>query len=576
MSAYFRGVAKVAAKISTGAVACVLACAVQVHAAVPPKGAQTTQATTVQSAAQARLQAQKPIFGKGAVFPVAAIDTYEERKLSDQPDGIVTLRVRNPGAEPTDPMWLKLSDHSGLMIDDAAIALPVMAPGSSQIVTVHVKAVMSGMSKNDWTKAYDLACGSDFRLLLDWRGPAVNAPTGDHQESVLKEADGRDQPGRPICDDTQCVVPCDVERNLKAALDGHVVGYGYFVGRDPGFFEGGGGKARVKADGDVPFTADTKITVASVSKLITAIAAVRLLDAKGVSLDAGIGPMLPDDFTAGSYVQHITYRQLMSQRSGVKDYGNIVQDYAALKSFYGQTVSPTGNTSCPTGPNTAPLFNPINTHDQTPCYSNYNFAIFRVLMPAINGDAQEPNPAKRPAVLSDQYTGLVQRNEFHEIGVTGTSCAPPQGDTTSAMTYLWPGSKGGYDWGDNSLSCGAAGWYVTVDEMARVMSSLVNKDGRVLKPALFETMKGSSLGFDKTQKSNADTYPEYEKNGMWSVSCNAANTVCQANSTSVAVFGPGVVGILFLNSDVSGGIENGKRAAGILEDAYYKALKPKT
>ena len=554
--------------------ACFFACALPAYAAVPPKGSQTNQTTTAaQSAVHAQVQT-KPIFGKGAVFPTAAIESYAEYKDDPAPAGTVTLRVRNTGSEPTDPMWLKLTDHSQLMTQDSApVAIPVLQPGASQSVTIHVKAPMVGTTKSEWDKLYDQACGADFRLILDWRGPVAQTPVGEHQDSELKETDGRDQPGRPICDDTQCVVPCDVERNLKTALNGHVVGYGYFVGRDPGFFEGGGGKARVKVDGDVAFTAHTEITVASVSKLITAIAAVRLLDAKGVSLDAGIGPMLPNDFTAGTFVQHMTYRQLMSQQSGIKDYGNFPQTYAALQAFYGQTVSPTANSQC-TGPQPNPVVNPINTHDTTPCYSNYNFAIFRLLLPAINGDAQEPNPAKRPALLADQYIGLVQRNEFHEVGITGTSCATP-GDKTYSYTYLYPGTKGGFDWGDNSLICGAAGWYVSVDDMARVMSSLNNNDGRVMKPALFQTMKTSSLGFDKTQHNKTDPYPEYEKNGGWSANCRLGSTQCQVISTSVAVFGPGVVGILFLNSDVSGGAESGKSAAGILEDAYYAALKPK-
>ena len=554
--------------------------ATPISAAVPPKGSQTTQTTTqAQTAAQTAVQAPvqaPPLFGASAVFPEAAIVGYDERRDGNTPNGTLTLTVRNKGNAQTDPAWLKVDDHSLLMMQSTApVAIPALKPGASQTVILQVKARLNYTTKAEWSDAYDQACGADFRLILDWRGPVAQTPMGEHQESQLKETDGRDQPGRPICDDTQCVVPCDVVKRLKLALDGHAVGYAYFVGRDPGFFNGAGGSARTKADGFVAFTPDTKITVASVSKLVTAIAAVRLLDAKGVSLDAGIGPKLPAGFTPGAFVKAITYRQLLSQTSGIKDYGNIQQTYAALNAFYSAPVNPAGSTPCPVGVNPNPLVNPINPNNTSYCYSNYNFAIFRLLLPAINGDAPDPSLATRPQTLADQYIGLVQQNEFHEVGLTNVSCAKPSGDY--AYAYLFPGgaAKGG-DWGDNSLICGAAGWYLSVNDMAKVMSSLVNKDGRVLKPALFETMKASQLGFDKTQRSSVSTYPEFEKNGLWSANCPFPGSPnCERVSTSIAVFGPGVVGILFLNSDVSGGAESGKGAAGVLEDAYYGSLKPK-
>ena len=564
--------------VAAGCAVLAVFCAASAQAIPPGKASQAQQTTSAaQSASQAQLKTQgtAPLFGAGAVFPDAVISGYDENLGGNNAGGTLTLRLHNSGTASTDPMWLKVSDFNGLMDQETApVALPALAPGATQTVSLQVKAHLTGRTYADWTQSYNQMCGADFRLLLDWRGPQAQAPVNDHQETVLKQASGRDQPGRPICDDTQCVVPCDVVKALKASLDGHVIGYAYFVGRDPGFFTGGGGKARTNADGGVAFTSATKVTVASVSKLVTAIAAVRLMDAKGVSLDAGIGAKLPANWTPGTYVRNLTYRQLLGQRSGIKDYGNVPQTYAALKAFYDQTVNPAGNTPCPTGVNPNPLTNPINPNNTNWCYSNYNFAIFRILMPKINGDPEDSSPDTRPTTLAKQYTGLVQQNEFHEVGLTNVSCAPPT-DSAYAFAYLYPGSKTGFDWGDNSLICGAAGWYLSVDDMAKVMSSLANNDGRILTKTQFQTMKGSGLGFDKTQRSATSTYPEYEKNGGWTANCDVTNTICQRISTSIAVFGPGVVGILFLNSDVSGGPESGKGAAGILEDAYYGALKPK-
>ncbi|MBW8880617.1 MAG: beta-lactamase family protein [Asticcacaulis sp.] len=570
-------------------------------AGLPPKAA-TSQ--TVTQAGQSGVQvkpAEKPVFGANAVFPTAVISDESETRSVNDATATLTLKVHNHEKVKTDPAWLAVSDGNVLMEPAGTkVALPSLAPGESKTVVVTMKAKLTGTTFAAWTTHYDDACGANYRLVLDWRGPQAQTPFGEHIETVLKEANGHDQPGRPICDDTQCVVPCDVIKTLRQNLDGHVVGYAYFIGRDTGFFKGGGGNARTAADGSaVPFGASTKVTVASVSKLVSAIAAVRLLDKKGVALTTGIGPYLPADWTPGTYVKGITFKQLLSQQSGIKDYGNVSQAYAGLKTFYDQNVAPGGAQTCKNSSVQNPP-NPINPNNTSPCYSNYNFSIFRILLPKVNGNAEDSSQATRPGTLAAQYISLVQQNEFDLVGAPNVSCAAPV-NSTYAFAYIYPGSKKGFDWGDNSLQCGAAGWYLSVDDMSKVMVSLANGDGKILvhnpyrrvagvgglQPAgpvlsgtagkdLFQTMKDSSLGFDEPLFGTPNPpYPEFEKNGGWSANCDANGNNCEQISTSVAVFGPGVVGILFLNSNVSGGPESGQGAAKILEDAYYAALKPK-
>jgi CubicO group peptidase (beta-lactamase class C family) len=94
------------------------------------------------------------------------------------------------------------------------------------------------------------------------------------------------------------------------------------------------------------FLPSTKIPVASVSKVVTALAAIRILAKHNISLDAGIGGHLPSDWHLNPHVASITFRQLLSHRSGIKDYGNNSQDYATLKKFFTQSVDPTKQTMC--------------------------------------------------------------------------------------------------------------------------------------------------------------------------------------------------------------------------------------
>ena len=93
------------------------------------------------------------------------------------------------------------------------------------------------------------------------------------------------------------------------------------------------------------FLPSTKIPVASVSKVVTALAAIRVLAKNNVSLDSGIGGHLPSDWTLDSHVSSITFRELLSHRSGIKDYGNNSQDYATLKAFFTQSVDHSKNTA---------------------------------------------------------------------------------------------------------------------------------------------------------------------------------------------------------------------------------------
>ena len=571
-------------------------------AGVPPKATTNQTPTPIGETGIQVKPAEKPLFDNNAVFPTAVISDQSETRTANNATATLTLRVHNYNKTKTDPAWLSVKDNNVLMEPATTkVALPSLAPGESKTIVVSMKAQLTGTTFATWNNHYDNACGAEYRLVLDWRGPQAQTPFGEHIESVLKLANGHDQPGQPICDDTQCVVPCDVVKALKTSLDGHVVGYSYFIGRDVNFFKGGGGSARTAADGSVvPFGASTKVTVASVSKLVSAIATVRLLDKKGVALTTGIGNYLPADWTPGTYVKGITFKQLMSQQSGIKDYGNVSQAYAGLKTFYDQNVSAAGSQTCQNSSVQNPP-NPINPNNTSACYSNYNFSILRLLLPKLNGNAEDASQASRPATLAAQYISLVQQNEFDLVGAPNVSCAAPN-NSTYAFAYLYPGSKKGFDWGDNSLGCGAAGWYLSVDDMSKVMVSLANGDGKILvhnplrrivavgglQPAgpvlngtagkdLFQDMKDSSLGFDEPLFGTPNPpYPEFEKNGGWGANCDANGNNCEQISTSVAVFGPGVVGILFLNSNVSGGPESGQGAAKILEDAYYGALKPKT
>ena len=551
--------------------------------------------TTMTTAPTATAQSTAPssiVFGPSAHYPLVEIVNYDEQVGVVPGTQIhfagadVTVRLSNRSSVATDPLWLSLKDFNVLMRQNTSkISVASLQTGASKQVTIHLDAVLpigqSQLSQDQqyaqWRQQYRAACGIELRSVLDWQGPQSQTPIGDHIEAPLVKEGWSDYikvpPSTPICNGNQCVSICQIEKNIRAQLDGHVVGYAFMAGQFPKF--GDGGKARTSADGpSQDFTPSTKITVASVSKFVTAVAAVRLLDQKNISLDAPIGPYLPTDWVVSNVVKGITFAQLLSHRSGIKDYGNVSLDYAKLKSFFSQAVNVNANIACQNSSVVNPA-NPINPNNINPCYSNYNFAIMRVLLPRVAGIAQEPNLAIRPQALASQYVKLVQQNVFDLVGQPNVACKPPAqnpGASNYAFAYKFPGNAAGTDWGDVSLICGAAGWYLSAEDLGKVMLSLNAKDGKILKASggkdLFETMRLRKLGWDVSN--NGET----EKNGGWGANC--VNGVCDTVSTSVAVFGPvtgpRVLGVLFLNSNISGGVANGGGAQGVLEKAYNDAL----
>ncbi len=341
---------------------------------------------------------------RDAVFPSVEVVKYVERVTSRAPllfGAAVTLRVRNKGAIATDPVSLILKDNNLLMRPVNPVLIPSLRPGGATVIKAQMEAD-DGITLEpsiNWRERYRARCGLQLATVLEWSGSAAMKPTNGMVERKLtvEAADSlhvEANPNPSICDATHCIKPCEMGKEIRRQLDGHVVGYAFFVGRGSRYE--GYGKARTSADGTArDFTPTTKITVASVSKLVTAIAAVRMLGRRGISLDARIGPYFPSDWTVSDYVGDLTFAQLLSHTSGIKDYGNVTTDYAKLKQFFSQSVSTGTTTTCQDASVVDPS-NPINPNDLTNCYSNYNFSIFRILLPQVAGYTEDPDLTTGP------------------------------------------------------------------------------------------------------------------------------------------------------------------------------------
>jgi CubicO group peptidase (beta-lactamase class C family) len=542
-------------------------------------------------------------FGAGAVFPDVKLVSYVEHGTGLT--ATVTVRAVNNGSVATDPMNLSISDFNALFhASTGAKPVGALQPGkSSGEISFELQgpgAQATTQQVKTWKQLYDDLCGVDLRVNLDWKGPQANTPIDNHRQAYLYQGFHASQSWQEnrlmsaaVCDDSYCVTLNDVVRSVYKQIGCKVVGYALFVGdktSGPRGVYDAFGLARTKATGStVAFTPSTPMQIASSSKVLTGITALKVM---GPKFEQNAFQFFPSTWTvpAASIVRNITSRELVSMTSGVKQYyaGVGGQTYANLQAFFTQTLT---NTSavfpCPGPPRPAtmtspavpqPLPNPIVT-DKTPCYTDTNFGIMRLVIPRANG-----SPANDNATLAGKYVKLVQANIWAPLGITGSDCAPPAGGKY-ALLYVYPGQVFS-DWLDTTATCGDWGWYVSVKEYSKLLVSLNSADHKVLSDCQLYDVENNPanhpVGFDITKDSAGRRY--LEKNGAQGQGNNTLQTTsvviflghsgCPGKTPSSPM--PGLAAALWIDSTIAGQpIPNTTIASGILSNALEASVHPK-
>lgn len=256
--------------------------------------------------------------------------------------------------------------------------------------------------------------------------------------------------------------------------------------------------AQTPADGGQAWNTDARMHVASVSKLITAIAMTRLLDTHGISPDARIAPYLPAYWAKGPNVGSITFRHLLTHTSGF-DTGLSDSDFTFMKTRVAAGTAGVG----------------------TYHYQNMNFGLCRLLLATINGTiattATFPLLPWFPdftdivwdLVSINAYRSYVESQIFAAACVSGPTLSHPGGD---ALAYDFPVTMGGWNSGDLSSMSGGAGWHMSVNDLMAVMNDF-RRVGNIVSAGKAQQMLDRSFGIDLAQVTPAGTL--YNKNGLW-------------------------------------------------------------
>ncbi len=309
--------------------------------------------------------------------------------------------------------------------------------------------------------------------------------------------------GDTACDQNGCISVSGFAQAIANALAGQVAGYEVKVGASAAL---GGGFAQSQTDAPpngIPMSSSVPANIASVSKVITTVAALQTLARHNISLDAPIAPYLWPDWQLDPSVQELTFRQLLTHRSGFRDSptsgcpGNPPSSCNATPPG-GQFINCGGNNTTYQTLQKELQNGVAAGANSSPAYSNCNFAMFRELLPRIEQTYTGDNSVDDRAHWSAAwYESIVNDNVFAPVGVGGRSCSEPSGDVLGYPSAN-PGSTPGVTWGDWFLSCGGGGWYLSVDDLYQVFNDVAG-GGLLLTPdEKAEMSTGTMLGWDNT------------------------------------------------------------------------------
>ncbi|GAB3931938.1 serine hydrolase domain-containing protein [Larkinella terrae] len=271
---------------------------------------------------------------------------------------------------------------------------------------------------------------------------------------------------------------------LNDSLKAKKVGYGFVILENGELRASGSGGLKSRAsepEGEKAFTLDTKIHIASMSKTIATMAFLHLAAEKGIKTTDKILPYLPPDWAKGENIDRITFRDLMTHRSGIIGLGNNCVNGAFTENIwlgFKQLIQQ--------GVKTANRGNY--------CYQNANFGLFRVLIPGILSYQFTGNDNTDDLQTQQRFMDYVQKNVFEKVGIRNVVANQPPGDPTYSYSYPYTGIVG---WNPGSFAnvVGAYGWHLTTSEAGKLYATVLSTtDQSVLTTAWKDTLFNNRLG----------------------------------------------------------------------------------
>ena len=284
----------------------------------------------------------------------------------------------------------------------------------------------------------------------------------------------------------------------------------------------------------LPWNSSRRMHIASISKFMSAIGLVHLLDDKGIPTSTPIINWLPGYWNPGANVGLITFEDLMNHQSGFNTGGSSSTNWSTMQSNVQGGVN-AGNV----GSNFV--------------YENMNFGLIRILIatiggyihPATNFNNEIFNDILWDVITYTAYYEYMQKNVFNPSGATPTLTR----NNLTTLAYRFNGTGPGWNSGDLSGSAGGVGWHISISEILNVVRALRN--GQIVGGIDALTILNQSWGLN-SQSTGFPTAagPLYFKAGLW------ADNTARTEQCFVMMMPDDTEVVVFVNSAIGAGGAN--------------------
>lgn len=296
----------------------------------------------------------------------------------------------------------------------------------------------------------------------------------------------------------------DLAEQIEERLGGDdaPVGYGYALMHNGVLVKAEGvGDARIAADGQQDFEATTRMEVMSVTKPMGAIGLQKLLDQRGISVDAPVGPYLPitwakgPGYAAGS-ADPVTFRHLMTHTSGIRQLINNPPEGVSFSNTWDGMKKIAQIGTDPGG---------------SPQYKNANYVMIRILIARLAGPGNNgtgPLSFATESLHYKKYLKVLNKHVFAKAGVPEVTCWSDDDDEAALVYNRDDLSIGGAlierD-GDKRKHCGGhTGLHLSADDLVRVATYLRHIE-QILPAPVRDLMFSDLLGWNSGSNSGANT-----------------------------------------------------------------------
>lgn len=290
-----------------------------------------------------------------------------------------------------------------------------------------------------------------------------------------------------------------------------VVGYSYAIADHSQLaIAGAGGAAQRSPDPFEPMTSKTYSTLASVTKHLTGVATLALLERNGLTMDTEVVPDLPADWDPMASMDGLTYGHLLTHTSGFNqlltttDVPGAGNDWDGLKVMVEQIGADPGSSRQ---------------------YKNANFATLRILTPRLWQELEGEDVVPDVTIdnVRELYLGWLDELAFERLGLPAISCETPD-DEVQALSYdLDDDTKAGKSWGGTTNGCGGhAGLHMTAQQLATFLTGVRYGEG-VLSTESLDLMDEERAGWSHSGPADGGAYyrhaGQYGSNGRQTNTC---------------------------------------------------------